>query len=115
MNSDTIVALATAPYTSAIGVKRLSGPKALDIINRIYEAKDLHSGPSHSLHFGRLKLDDEFIDEVLLSVFKAPNSYTGEDIVEISAHGSTYILNQIIASLHVRRPQMFTYHKNNMR
>ena len=96
MNSDTIVALATAPYTAAIGVIRLSGPKAFDIVNRIYDAKDLHSVPSHSLHFGQLKHDDQIIDEVLLSVFKAPNSYTGEDIVEISAHGSPYILNQII-------------------
>ena len=70
MNSDTIVALATAPYTAAIGVIRLSGPKALDIVNRIYDAKDLHSVLSHSLHFGRLKHDDQIIDVSELLIVK---------------------------------------------
>ncbi len=93
---DTIVALATPPGIGAIGVIRLSGKNALSIINQLYPAKDLSAQPSHTLHVGYLKQDDTVLDEVVVSLFKGPKSYTGEDVVEISAHGSPYVQQQII-------------------
>ena len=93
---DTIVALATPPGISAIGVIRLSGEKALEIANRLFPSKNLLKESSHTLHVGFLKNENESIDEVVLSLFKSPKSYTGEDVVEISAHGSPFIQQQII-------------------
>ena len=93
---DTIVALATPPGIGAIGVIRLSGNKSFEIINRIFPVKDLSVQASHTLHIGFLKDDDKILDEVVLSLFKGPKSYTGEDVIEISAHGSPFIQQQII-------------------
>jgi tRNA modification GTPase len=93
---DTIVALATPPGVSAIGVVRLSGKKAIEIANSLFHAKDLFEQPSHSIHVGYLKEDEKAIDEVVLALFKSPQSYTGEDVVEFSAHGSPFVLQQII-------------------
>ena len=93
---DTIVALATPPGIGAIGVIRLSGEKALEIANRLFPSKNLLKESSHTLHVGFLKNENESIDEVVLSLFKSPKSYTGEDVVEISAHGSPFIQQQII-------------------
>ena len=93
---DTIVALATPPGVSAIGVVRLSGKKAIEIANSLFHAKDLFEQPSHSIHVGYLKEDDKELDEVVLALFKSPRSYTGEDVVEFSAHGSPYVLQQVI-------------------
>jgi len=93
---DTIVALATAQGIGAIGVIRLSGPKAIDITNRLFPAKDLTQQPTHTLHVGYLKENEKVLDEVVLSLFKGPKSYTGEDVIEISGHGSPYVLQQII-------------------
>ncbi|HUR66899.1 MAG TPA: tRNA uridine-5-carboxymethylaminomethyl(34) synthesis GTPase MnmE [Chitinophagaceae bacterium] len=93
---DTIVALATAPGIGAIGIIRLSGKLSFDIINRLFPSKDLASEPSHTLHVGFLKDGDKTLDEVIVSLFKGPRSYTGEDVVEISAHGSPFIQQQII-------------------
>jgi tRNA modification GTPase len=93
---DTIVALATPPGIAAIGVIRLSGKKSIDIINQIFPSKDLRHQPSHTLHVGFLKDGDEALDESVVSLFKSPKSYTGEDVVEISAHGSPYIQQKII-------------------
>ena len=93
---DTIVALATAPGIGAIAVIRLNGTKAIDICNKLFPAKDLHQQPGHTLHFGAIVENGCTIDEVVVSLYKAPRSYTGEDIVEISCHGSPYIQQQII-------------------
>jgi tRNA modification GTPase len=93
---DTIVALATPPGVGAIGVIRLSGNKSIHIVNTLFPAKDLYQQPSHTLHVGLLRKDAEVLDEVVLSLYKSPRSYTGEDVVEISCHGSPYIQQKII-------------------
>src|SRR5450631_4474253 len=95
---DTIVALATAPGIGALGVIRLSGPAAIEIVNVLFPSKDLSAQPSHTLHVGLLKLGEEILDEVVVSLYRAPKSYTGEDVVEISCHGSTHIEEKIIAA-----------------
>ncbi|MFC4262340.1 tRNA uridine-5-carboxymethylaminomethyl(34) synthesis GTPase MnmE [Ferruginibacter yonginensis] len=93
---ETIVAIATAPGVGAIAVIRISGAKAFDIVNSLFPSKNLHSQPSHTLHVGFLKDDDQLIDEVVLALFKGPKSFTGEDTIEISCHGSPYIQQQIL-------------------
>ena len=94
--NDTIVALATAPGVAAIGVVRLSGADALAIATKIFPSKNISEQKTHTLHFGLLKDGDEIIDEVVLSIFKGPKSYSGEDTIEISGHGSPFIQQQII-------------------
>jgi tRNA modification GTPase len=93
---DTIVALATPPGIGAIGVIRLSGAKSFDIVNQLFLSKDLLEQPSHSLHVGYLWDDGKAIDEVVISLFRGPKSYTGEDVVEISGHGAPFVLEKII-------------------
>jgi tRNA modification GTPase len=93
---DTIVALATAPGIAAIGVIRLSGEKAIAIANELFHSKNLLAQNSHTVHVGILQNDDHTLDEVVITLFKAPKSYTGENVVEISGHGSPYVLEQII-------------------
>jgi len=94
--NDTIIAIATPPGIGAIGVLRISGDKAIEIINSIFVHKDLTVQPSHTLHVGILKDKNEVIDEVVVSLFKSPRSYTGENVVEISCHGSSFIQQKII-------------------
>jgi len=93
---DTIVALATPNGVGAIGVIRLSGSKAIEIVNQHFSSKDLSKQSSHTIHVGLLKDGDKVLDEAVISLFKNPRSYTGEDVVEISCHGSSYILEQVI-------------------
>lgn len=93
---DTIVALATAPGIGAIGVIRLSGKNAITIINHLFPSKDLSKQPSHTLHVGFIKEAGKDIDEVVVSLYKNPKSYTGEDVVEISCHGSPYVQEQVL-------------------
>ncbi len=93
---DTIVALATAHGVSAIGMIRLSGDKSIHIVNTLFPSKDLSAQPGYTLHMGLLKDGTYVIDEVVISIFRGPKSYTGEDIVEISTHGSPYIQEQVI-------------------
>lgn len=98
---DTIVALATASGVAAIAVIRISGKNAFAITNTIFvsknnKAKDFAKVKSHTLHFGSLRDGYKEIDEVLVSVFKNPNSYTGEDTIEISCHGSPYVTQQVL-------------------
>jgi tRNA modification GTPase len=95
-NNDTIIALSTPPGSGAIGVIRLSGPDAIKICNSVFSGKDLEQQASHTLHFGLIKKDEELIDEVVAGLFVAPKSYTKENVVEISCHGSNYIIEQII-------------------
>lgn len=93
---DTIVALATATGIGAIALIRLSGNKAIGIIDELFPSKNLLVQKSHTIHVGFIKEDDVDIDEVVVSIFKNPKSYTGEDVIEISCHGSPYIQQQII-------------------
>ncbi len=94
--SDTIVAIATPNGEGAIGVIRLSGGEALSIVNNVFRGKDLIAQPTHTLHFGKIIDGDKVVDEVVVSLFKGPKSYTGEDVVEISCHGSGYVLQEVI-------------------
>ena len=94
---DTIVALATPPGTGAIGVIRLSGKNAISIVNECFPEKNLLAQKSHTIHYGTIrKEDDSIIDEVLVSLFIAPKSYTKENVIEVSCHGSNYIIQQLI-------------------
>lgn len=98
--NDTIVALATPPGVGAIGVIRVSGKETIPLVNVQFKGKDLTKVPSHSIAYGTLRNDDgTILDEVLVSVFKGPNSYTKEDVIEISSHGSPFILQKIIELL----------------
>ena len=94
--NDTIVALATPPGIGAIGIIRLSGDKAIEIVNQLFPSKDLIKEKSHTLHIGLLKNEGQVLDEVVISLYKAPRSYTGENVVEISCHGSPFIHQQVI-------------------
>lgn len=93
---DTIVALATPPGVGAIGVIRISGKESFPIMDRIFPSKKISVEKTHTLHVGFLKIKETIIDEVVVSVFRGPRSYTGEDVIEISGHGSPYVLQQII-------------------
>jgi len=99
-NQDTIVALATASGVGAIAIIRLSGPEAISIADSCFRSvkkqKSLCDQKSHTLHLGHIVDNKRTVDEVLVSVFKNPNSYTGEDTVEVSCHGSSYIQQEII-------------------
>lgn len=95
--NDTIVAIATPPGEGAIGIIRLSGSEAIAIAAALFIGKDLREQPSHTLHFGRISDGTRAIDEVVVSLYRTPRSYTGEDIAEISCHGSDYVLQQVVA------------------
>ena len=95
--NETICALATATG-GAIGIIRISGPKTLEILSDIF-TKSLTKALPNTIHYGHIKDKDEIIDEVLVSVFRAPHSYTGEESAEISCHGSQYILNKVLELL----------------
>ncbi|MWB92743.1 tRNA uridine-5-carboxymethylaminomethyl(34) synthesis GTPase MnmE [Flavobacterium sp. GA093] len=102
INQDSIVALATPSGAGAIAIIRISGSEAIAIGNSVFKSiknKDLTKQKTHTLHLGHIVDDAKTLDEVLVSVFKGPNSYTGEDTIEISCHGSTYIQQQIIQLL----------------
>lgn len=99
---DTIVAISTPAGVGAIGVVRMSGPMAINICNAVFKGKNLYKQPSHTVHFGTIRDKNRIIDEVLVSLFKAPRSYTSDDTVEISCHGSPYILQEIV-SLFVKK------------
>lgn len=97
--TDTIIALATPAGAGAIGVIRISGPKAIDWVTPVFQSvrgKDLSQQQSHTVHLGHIMDGDKALDQVLVTLFKGPHSYTGEDVVELSCHGSPYIQQQII-------------------
>ncbi len=100
--NDTIVALATPPGMGAIGVIRVSGKQTFSILNNLFPSKNLLEQASHTIVVGLLKDHNKVLDEVVLSLFKGPKSYTGEDVIEISCHGSSYIQSQIIAAITAR-------------
>ena len=110
---DTIVALATPPGIGAIGVIRLTGNNAINIVNKLFPSKDLAIQSSHTLHVGYLTDESVILDEVVISLYKNPRSYTGEDVVEISCHGSAFVQGQVIKSIinkgaRIAKPGEFT-------
>ncbi len=110
---DTIVALATPPGIGAIGVIRVSGKQTFLVINQLFPSKNLSAQASHTVHVGLLKFQNEILDEVVLALFKGPKSYTGEDTIEISCHGSQFIIEKIIQAINslgvrIAKPGEFT-------
>lgn len=103
ITNDTILALATAPGIGAIAVFRLSGPASIEIADRVFKSihanKKLSDQKSHTVHLGHIYRGESVLDEVLVTVFKNPRSYTGEDVVEISCHGSAFIQQQLVQVL----------------
>ncbi|NRT10511.1 tRNA uridine-5-carboxymethylaminomethyl(34) synthesis GTPase MnmE [Flavobacterium sp. 14A] len=102
LNNDAIVALATPSGAGAIAIIRISGQEAITIGNSVFKSikdKNLLTQKTHTLHLGHIVDGTKTLDEVLVSIFKGPNSYTGENTIEISCHGSTYIQQQIIQLL----------------
>ncbi|HZK93024.1 MAG TPA: tRNA uridine-5-carboxymethylaminomethyl(34) synthesis GTPase MnmE [Prolixibacteraceae bacterium] len=117
LDQSTICAISTPPGIGGIAVIRLSGKEAISIADKIFESptngKRLADQKANTLHFGAIKSGDELIDEVVVSLFKAPHSFTGEEIVEISCHGSVYIQQMILQLListgaRMARPGEFT-------
>jgi tRNA modification GTPase len=96
---ETICALSTPQGIGAIGVIRVSGEGTFKIVNRIFKGKDLSEVDSHTIHFGTIRDNNVIVDEVLIAVFKTPKSFTKEDVVEISCHGSDYIIRYILKLL----------------
>lgn len=116
--NDTIVALATPSGAGAVAIVRVSGPKAVDTVAEVFQSiknKDLRKQKTHTLHLGFIKDGDKIIDQVLVSLFKGTNSYTGEPTVEISCHGSTFIQQQIIQLLLRKGCRMATAGEFTMR
>ena len=97
--TDTIVAIATPPGIGAIGVIRVSGEKAFDIVQKLFPSKRLSDQQANTLHVGFLKDQENILDEVVISLFKKPLSYTGEDVIEISCHGSPFVQQQVLDAL----------------
>jgi len=97
--NDTIVALATATGVGAISVIRLSGKEAIELADKVFKTlngKPLSEAPSHTVHLGTIKSENQVIDECLATIFKGKKSYTGEPVVEFSCHGSAYITQEVI-------------------
>lgn len=97
--NDTIVAISTALGVGAISIVRLSGNDAISIVNKCFEGKDLTKVDSHTIHYGFIKNETERIDEVLVSVMRAPKTYTTEDIVEINCHGGIITTKQVLETM----------------
>jgi tRNA modification GTPase len=93
---DTIVAIATALSKSAISIIRLSGPQAIETAGKLFRGKDLLQVEANTINYGHIVAGGEIVDEVLVSVFRAPKSFTGEDVVEINCHGGIYVTNKIL-------------------
>ena len=112
MLNDTIVAISTGLVEQAISIIRLSGDEAIEVVDKIFD-KDLTKAKSHTITYGIIKDEDDIVDEVLVSVFRAPKSYTMEDIVEINCHGGIYITKRILSlcianGARLARPGEFT-------
>lgn len=97
--NDTIVAISTALGVGAISIVRLSGNDAINIVNKCFEGKDLTKVNSHTIHYGFIKNETERIDEVLVSIMRAPKTYTTEDIVEINCHGGIITTKQVLETM----------------
>ena len=101
LSFDTIVALSTPPGAGALAVIRLSGPEAVGITASVFSKKNLAAQPGHTLHYGTLRDPNSaaILDEVVVALYRAPRSFTREDVVEISCHGSDYVVRQVLALL----------------
>lgn len=101
LSFDTIVALSTPPGAGALAVIRLSGPEAVSITTRVFSKKNLATQPGHTLHYGTLRDPNSaaVLDEVVVALYRSPRSFTREDVVEISCHGSDYVMRQVLAVL----------------
>lgn len=99
MKKETIAAIATAMSNSGIGIVRISGAEAFEIIDKIYYSKSgkiLSKEPSHTIHYGYISDEGQIVDEVLVMLMRGPHSYTGEDTVEINCHGGIYVLKKVL-------------------
>ena len=96
---DNICAIATPYGVGAIAIIRCSGPEAIELVSKVFDGKNLAKCKSHTVHYGHIIENGEAVDEVLCSVFKGPNSFDGEDIVEISTHGGVYVTNRVLGVL----------------
>ena len=99
MKNDTIAAISTALGPSAINIIRMSGADALTIVKKVFKGKDLEKVPSHTIHYGKVYDHDQILDEVLVSVFKEPKTFTRETIVEINCHGGAFVAHKILELL----------------
>ncbi len=99
MITDTIAAISTALGQSAINIVRMSGDDAINIANLVFRGKDLTKAKSHTVHYGHIIEDSMILDEVLITVFKAPKTFTTQDIIEINCHGGTYVARKILSLL----------------
>lgn len=102
MRTDTIAAIATAMSSSGIGIIRISGDAAVQIVDRIFfmkNKKNLSDMPTHTIHYGHIKDGDEVIDEVMVVLMRAPKSYTKEDTVEIDCHGGVYVMKRVLETV----------------
>ena len=103
MKSDTIAAIATAMSPSGIGIIRISGDDALEVIDRIYRGKNkdkkISRCQTHTIHYGYIYDGDEKIDEVMVILMKAPNTYTREDTIEIDCHGGVYVMKRVLETV----------------
>ncbi len=97
--NDTIAAISTALGVSAISIIRVSGQDSIEIVNKLFKGKDLTTVPSHTIHYGYIIDNNEIIDEVLVTVMKAPKTFTTEDIVEINSHGGISTTNKVLELL----------------
>ena len=97
--NDTIVALSTPPGVGAIAVIRLSGEEAVRIVDKVFSGKDLTQQTSHTVHVGTIYQTDEVLDEVVVTLFLAPRSFTKENVVEVACHGSPFIVQQMLQLL----------------
>lgn len=94
--NDTIVAISTAYGDGAISIVRLTGPESIEIVNKSFKGKDLNKVKSHTINYGKIIDDNHIIDEVMISVLKAPKTYTKEDVVEINCHGGMYVTQKVL-------------------
>lgn len=99
MIKDTIAAISTALGQSAINIVRMSGDEAISIANSVFKGKDLNKAKSHTVHYGHIIDEETILDEVLISLFRAPKTFTTEDIIEINCHGGTYVARKILSLL----------------
>ncbi len=96
MNNETIAAIATPQGKGALGIIRLSGKNAIALCSKVFKGKNLNIQQSHTVHYGFIADGDKILDEVMVSIFRAPKSFTTEDVVEISCHGSPFVLEQVL-------------------
>ena len=106
LQNDTIAAIATSLSNGAISIIKVSGDEAISIVNSVFKGKDLTTVKSHTIHYGHIVDKDLVLDEVLVSVFKAPKTFTTEDVVEINCHGGIFVTNKILELILVKGARM---------